>query len=398
MGKRRAKTPRRQHAPAKLTRKQSSRLERERRLERYLIIGAIVVAVAVVGVLAYGLINEYVIKAASSVATVGTTQIRTDEFQSRVRFLRANMALQLQQWEEQRRSIDPSTETSDLVLSYIDQSIRQLEATLAEENKGFIGAQAIDQLVRHELVRQEAARRGIDISPDEVQREIELEFNYDRDAAPPPVASTEVISPELEPQPVPTPVSEESFREQYDYFTKDILKPLGITDKQYRLWAEADVLDSMLRQEMAADLPSEAEQIQFRLLVVGDADHAQELSARFDGGEAFQTLVDQIEADEDTTDYVREFEWLPILQVEEALGPDVAAELWGLEPSAFAGPIASGDGLQFYIPDVLGHEVRTIEEGLIDTLADALFEEWVTAQMDSIVEISSYEERTPSNP
>ena len=398
MGKRRAKTPRRQHAPAKLTRKQSSRLERERRLERYLIIGAIVVAVAVVGVLAYGLINEYVIKAASSVATVGTTQIRTDEFQSRVRFLRANMALQLQQWEEQRRSIDPSTETSDLVLSYIDQSIRQLEATLAEENKAFIGAQAIDQLVRYELVRQEAARRGIDISPDEVQREIELEFNYDRDAAPPPVAPTEVISPELEPQPVPTPVSEESFREQYDYFTKDILKPLGITDKQYRLWAEADVLDSMLRQEMAADLPSEAEQIQFRLLVVGDADHAQELSARLDGGEAFQTLVDQIEADEDTTDYVREFEWLPIEQVEEALGPDVAAELWGLEPSGLASPLVSEDGLQFYIPDVLGHEVRAIEEGLIDTLADALFEEWVTAQMDSIVEISSYEERTPSNP
>ncbi len=389
---------RKQTSTAGLTRKQQSRVERERRLERYLIISAAVVGIAVVGVLGYGLLNEFVIEAASPVATVGETPIRSDEFESRVRFLRANMALQLQQWVEQRRSIDPSDETSDFVLNYIDQNISQLEATLAEENKGFIGGQAVEQLVRHEIVRQEAVRRGITATPDEVQRKVELDFNFDRDAASLPLTQTEVVTPGGESELLPTPVPKEAYLEQYDFFLKDILKPLGISEKRYLSWVEADVLEQKVRAQMAAGVPTEADHIAFRVLVISDEGRADDLAARLDAGEAFQTLVDEIDAEDETTDYVRDFEWLPRDRVAEALSPEMASELWDLPPGGHSGVIATPDGLNFYIAEVKGHEVRELETALLELLLDGEFEKWLAAQRDAFVEIGSYLDRTPSNP
>lgn len=398
MAKKATRPPSRRAAPSTLTRKQHSRLERERRLERYLKAGAIIVAVSVVGVLAFGLINEYVIKAASPVATVGDTRIRADEFQARVRFLRANMVLQLQQWEEQRRAIDPADETAEFVLGYIDQNIRQLQTALDEENKSFIGSQAVDQLVRHELVRMEAIRRGITPSPDDVQRKIELDFGYDRTAAALPLTQSDVVSSEVDAQPAPTPVSEQSFGEQYDSFIKNILKPIGVSEKLYRSWAEAELLETQLRERMSAELPTEADQITFRMIVLSDANRASELASRLDAGEAFQALVDEIEADEVTTEYVRDFDWLPIEQVEEQLWPEAAAELWELDVLATTGPMASPDLSSHYLAQVQGHEVRELDQALLDGLLDERFEEWIAAQVVAQVVIGSYADLTPTNP
>ena len=82
-------------APKELTRKQLSRLERDRRMERILRWSVIAVTVVVVGVLAYGLIVEKVVKARQSVATVNGTPITTAEFQARVRFRRMQMSSEL---------------------------------------------------------------------------------------------------------------------------------------------------------------------------------------------------------------------------------------------------------------------------------------------------------------
>ena len=307
----------RHKASAALTRKQQSRLERERRLERVVIGAAIGVAVLVVGVLAYGLINEYVLEARSPVATVGDSRIRTDEFQSRVRFLRANMALQLEQWRQQRTEIDPTIDSADLVLNYIDQNITQLEATLSEANKMFIGSQALDQLVRFQIVRQEAAARSLSVLPDEVQQMIEQDFGYDRFAEAAPLIETEPVTVTSESESPPTPVTEEIFRERYDSFLKDVLKPLSISESLYRSWSQAELLEERLRAEFGAEVPPEAEQVTFRLIVLSDPDNAAALAERLDGGGDFQALVDEIVADEEATDYVRDSDWLPLEQIEQ---------------------------------------------------------------------------------
>jgi hypothetical protein len=361
-----------------------------------LIAGSIVVAVVVVGVLGYGLITELVIKARSPVALVGETEIRTDEFQSRVKFLRANIALQLEQWRQQRREIDPAGETADLVLDYVDQNISQLEATLSEANKLAIGAEGLEQLVRHELVRQEAARQGIAVTPDDVQRKIELDFQYDRDAGLILDLETDPITDTAEPQ--PTPMTEEAFREQYDYFINDILKPLGISEALYRSWAEAELLEERLREDMAVDVPSEVEQAAYRIIAVADAERADELMARLDSGESFQTLVDEIAADEESVDYVREIDWGPLDQLEVTVGPDLAAALWALRPSNKIQYIPGEEGASHYLVEVVGRGMRAVDEELGALLVQSLFDDWLAEQRATSVQILPYSDRVPSQP
>jgi hypothetical protein len=392
------RAPQKRRAAAPLTRKQQSRLARERRLERAVIGAAVAVAVVVVGVLVYGLINEYVIVARSVVATVGETAIRTDEFQARVRLLRANMVLQLQQWRQQRTEIDPASDAADFMLSYIDQNISQLEATLAEESKGFIGSQALEQLVRFEIARQEAARIGLTVAADDVQRKIEQDFEYDRTQSLTEFSEPDTVTDTAQVESLPTPVTEEEFRERYDYFLTEVLKPLRISEDLYRKWARGELLEQRVRETFASEVPEEAEQISYRLIVATDLERAEELVARLNAGEAFQSLVDDVEADEESSEFVRESGWLPREQVDQALDPGIAAQLWEMEVGSTAGPLSSEDGFSHYVPELIGREVRELDAELRASLVDGLYEEWMAGQRAALVAVEDYQDRIPSDP
>ncbi|MCK4450892.1 MAG: SurA N-terminal domain-containing protein, partial [Anaerolineae bacterium] len=237
-------------APKKLTRKQYSRLERERSMKRLLIWGVTVVGIAVVGIMVYGLVVEKVIKAREPVAIVGGTSITTAEYQARVRFMQMRMQNELQYWLQQQQALDPTDQSMQFYLEYIQGNIRDLQTKLSPANAPVIGEQVLDQLIQEELVRQEAERRGITVAPEEVQREIERYFGYDRDPVTPtpgptvvtsPLTLTEVLTPTptAVPPPTPTPMTEEEFRRLYSTYLEQSLKPLDVSEQQYRSWVEA---------------------------------------------------------------------------------------------------------------------------------------------------------------
>ena len=139
-------------APKELTRKQQSRLERDRRTERILKWSVTAVTIVVVGVLAFGFITEGVIKARPSVAAVGGVPITTSEFQARVRFHRMQMVMNLNQMYVQQEALNPTDPNAQTYLEYIQGQILDLQGQLAEENALIIGDQALDQLIEEELV------------------------------------------------------------------------------------------------------------------------------------------------------------------------------------------------------------------------------------------------------
>ena len=66
---------------------------------------------------------------------------------------------------------DPNTQT---LYSYFLQQQQQLQQELGQTST----LQPLDELIDDELVRQEAARRGIAVTPEEVQKEIENQLGY----------------------------------------------------------------------------------------------------------------------------------------------------------------------------------------------------------------------------
>jgi parvulin-like peptidyl-prolyl isomerase len=391
-------------APRELTRKQLSRLERDRRMERILKWSVVAVVIAVVGVLTYGLVMEEIVKARQSVATVDGSPITTAEFQARVRFVRMQMQSELQYLLQQQQALDPTDQSTQFYLEYLQSSIRDLQSQLDAENKGLIGDQALDQLIQEKLVRQEAERRGITVSSGELQVAVEQYFGYDRDpeeatpVATSPVTSTAApdAEPTSTPLPTATPMTEEAFRQRYENFLKSI-RSLDISERQYRSWIETSLLLEKLQEQIREETPAMADQVKLFYLIMDDEERANEAAARLDAGEDFQALVDEFQADEEVTAYGGEMDWAPQDIVESRFDAEVASLAFSLEVGQRSQVMTSQDGAQYIIIEVVGHEERELDPLLRDQLGEEMFQEWLEAQ-ELLVVRGTYQDRVPEDP
>ncbi|MCP4544332.1 MAG: hypothetical protein GY832_45050 [Chloroflexi bacterium] len=388
-------------APKELTRKQLSRLERDKRMERILKWSVIAVTVVVVGILAYGLVVEKVIKARQSVATVNEVPITTAEFQARVRYMRRQKVRELEYLFFQQQSIaDPTDSEVQFYLEYLQNNISDLQSQLDVANALIIGEQTLEQLIQEEFVRQEAERRGITVSSEELQETVEESFGYDRNPPTPvpTVVSTNTLDlePESTPLPTPTPVTEDAFRLQYDNFVKD-LKLLGISEQQHRSWLRTSLLLEKLQEEMQTELPTTDDQVQLLYLFLDDPGRANEVSARLDAGEDFQTLIDELQLDENITAYGGEMDWSPQNVLESNFDAQVADLAFSLAVGEHSQPIVSQDGAQYTIIQVLDRGERELDQYVLDQLGEEAFQEWLEGQAD-LVERGTYRDRVPTDP
>lgn len=197
-----AKQPTLTPSPKTITNKKHiARLERERMQQRYLVTGAIVVVGLVLALILYGVLNEYVFKQMRPVAQVGSANISTADFQKQVKFSRYQLIAQLSQL-----MADP------IYSQFFGSYIQQMQAQLA--SPAIIGQQVLDAMIEDELVRQEAERRGITVTEQEVDKRMEEVFGFYPDGTPTPTAtqppvSTATLSPEqtalFPPTSTPTP-------------------------------------------------------------------------------------------------------------------------------------------------------------------------------------------------
>ncbi|MFO7742708.1 MAG: SurA N-terminal domain-containing protein [Anaerolineae bacterium] len=392
-------------APAEgLTRKQVSRLERENRIQRIIVGSVIIVGVLIVGIVGYGFVSEKMIKPREPVAIVDESAITTAEFQARVKFVRLQLQNQLLYLYRQQQALagQDSESGEQSFQEYLQGQISSLESQLAAENAEAIGEQVLDQMIQERLVAQEARRREIEVTSEELQDEIHASFGYDPDATPIPTPSSPVTSTDSlttpETAPTPTQMTEAEFQELYARYMREGLRPLGISEQQYRSWLEASLLTERLQQDMREDLPAEAEQVKLRFLTVDDQERAMELARRLDAGEDFEALAEEIQADEEQPGYSDELSWLPRESLQSRLGEELADQAWGLEVGDHTEPIGLGEQDQsYFIIQATGREVRQLEDAVREQMAEDAFQSWLDAQQ-AFVERRSIENRVPTQP
>lgn len=383
------KSKRRVRASKGLTRKQLSRLEREKRIEKWLLWSVAALLVVIALVLVYGFVTEKVVKAREPVAIVGDVPIETDEFQARVRFARMQMQFELERLIAQQRSLNMADPNSEFYLQYIQGNIRDLETQLSQANALAIGGQVLDQLIEGELVRQEAERRGLKVAPEKVQESIELYFGYDRNPATPtpaptdtpPLTPTDTLTPMPTdvPMPTPTPMTEDAFRQLYNDVLKS-WKELGVSEQQYRSWMESALLYDELRERMDADVPTTADQVTLRYVNVDSEEWASDFAARLDDGEDFESLAGELEDNEQVAGFDRELDWYPASTLEQLLSATLAELAFNLDVGEHSQAVADENGDRYHVIEVLGHEVREMDSYTLQQVQDEAFQEWVEAQ------------------
>lgn len=182
MAARRPKTP-------LVTRKHIARLERERRYIRILTGLALGIIALVVVLIGYGILEQTYLQYNQPVAVVNGEAITTRQFQGRVRLQRLILQNNIQQYQQlgQLFGIDVSSQIQPW------QNLLNSPETL--------GQQVLDQLIEDVLIRQEAKRRGITVSAEEIEEEIRRQFNFFPNGTPTPTLTpTPFFTPTLSPE------------------------------------------------------------------------------------------------------------------------------------------------------------------------------------------------------
>ena len=364
------------------TRVQARRRRKEEEQQRLVLIGLTILGILVVGLLAWGVIQQYVLAPRAPIAVVDGTPIPTEAFQRRVAYERFSLQNQLRQWQQFRSQFDPKGENP-----FLAQQINQLSARINDVEG--LSLQVLDKMIDEVLIREEAAKRGITASPEEVQAAIDAFFGFDREAAkttPPPtpipeptqpLTSTGTVTPTATPVPTPTPMSEEDFQKLYTNYLQQLQsRALGFSEEEFRGLFEVNVLRKKLQQAVCSDVPTTEEAVHARHILIAiktptpevvgegtptptpDAEavkkaeeealkKAQEIKARLDAGEDFAQLAKEFSDDPGSKDNGGDLGWFGrgkmVKEFEDAA--------FALEPGQISEPVKTPFG--YHIIQVL---------------------------------------------
>ncbi|MBN1954492.1 MAG: SurA N-terminal domain-containing protein [Anaerolineae bacterium] len=386
MAKRKKITP-----PRTLTKKQRGRAEKEARMTRWLIGSVIAVGVIVVATLAYGYIAEVIIRGREPVAFVNDRPITAGDFEARVLQRRIGLQLELDYYRIQQLNSDPT----DPMLEQLNEMIRGLEFQLNPDYAVLLGQQVLDEMVQEEVIRQEAESREITVSEDEIDQMIEEQFGYDREAR----AEAEETETETLTETVPTvePMTYADFQQRYEDYIDVVLKPSGLGVSGFREMMEASLLEEKVREEIIAEMDTEQDHVQFRFIAFESLEEASATLERLEGGELWEDLVAEIEADEGATAYAAEPDWQPQSIVAEQVGEELAAAIFATPVGGYVEPMMGSNGL-YYLIEVTGYEEqRELDSFLLIYMQNNFYNEWLTQQVETSVEYAEdWQDKVPT--
>lgn len=317
--------------PKIASKKHIARLERERRQTRIIQIIAALVVAAVILILGYGYLDINVLQKLQPVAEVNGEKITTKEFQARVQIQRGQMINQYMQYLQYQQ------------LFGMDVSAQLQQIKMSLDTSTTIGQQVLDAMIEEALIRQEAERRGISVSTEEIETFRQEQFRYFPNgtltptitptpvevvyptlsaeqmklvtvtpvptvgptATPLPTATLDLSAtptaestpaPTSTPLPTATPYTLEGYQSQYATAMAGFVET-GLTQAQYEQLFETELLRKKLFEAVTADTPREEEQVWARHILVADEESAKAVLERLNNGEDFAKIAQEVSQD-----------------------------------------------------------------------------------------------------
>ena len=395
------------------TKKHLARLERERIQRRYILIGALVVLLAVVILIGYGIIDQLYLQQIRPVANVNGEKITTKEFQALTRYNR-------------QRLVNSALQTYDLVQYFgndnatIYSIVNQLAQISNQLNPTQIGQETLDILIDAALIRQEADKRGISVSQLESDQFVSEAFGYYPEGtftptptnkplsnstlspaqyaliSPTPLATATLVptvtitvpvtltgTPSLEPTETPTqsptltptPYTEEGFKKIYQETLKQFQDTINFSEKDFTKIVTAQVYRTKLKTIILKELniSNEQEQVWARHILVTDEQIAKEVLKKLADGGDWTTLASEYSTDPGSKDKGGDLGWfgqgITVQEFEKAA--------FELKIGEISEPIKTQFG--WHIIQVIGHEIRIIPDYEYEQLQEEKFTEWLNS-------------------
>ncbi len=292
------------------------------------------------------------------VANVNGVIITTGQWQERVRFQRYNLL--------------------KLYELYLSLGISQEQINSSMDSPEEIGQQVLDQMIDESLIREEAKRRGINVSTDEIDKVIQEFYGFYANGTPTTTSLEKTATAENStskspstPEATATLYTLEGFKTNY---TKglEVWKSYNISEDTILDLVEVQLYRQKLFEIITADAPRTEEQIWARHILVEDGETAQIVLTRLQSGEDFEEVARETSVDSGSAVNGGALGWfgrgVMIKPFEDAA--------FELKIGEISDPIQSDFG--YHIIQVLGHEDRSVDDNRYQTIRETIFTEWLS--------------------
>jgi parvulin-like peptidyl-prolyl isomerase len=401
-----------QRAPQRITKKHLARSERERIQSRWLLGVIIAIAVIAIGILGYGWIDSAYIQPKKTVVTVNEDTITQGEFQGRIRIHQRELLGQLNSYMqmEQLFASDPQT------LASIQELQNQIRTQLAYPE--LVGQEVIYAMTRETLIRQEAEKMGIHVLPEEIERQIQQSFGFYPEGTPTPfptptpdatrvaaiAAASEATAepsptPTLPQTPIPTatPYVLEAYEVDYEQFL-DSLSDFGISEADFYVYIEAQLLEEKVREQFDPEIDRMAEHVLLQHILIFDEEIAQEALEQLESGDAWDDIVLEYSEDQSSRESSGDLGWNTLDDLVRILG-QMGLAAFSAQVDEVVGPIESQYG--WHLLRIVGRQDREILEAAYQEAVDNAFEAWIddlTTEAEIIVVDDWQDHLPPSGP
>ena len=421
-----------QNNPKVVTKKHLARLEREKRqinLIRTIALAGIVIVLLLLG---YGYLKINVLSLREPVATVNGVKITTEQWQERVRLERVNLYNQYNRYQffQQTFGMDTTQQQQEILL--------QLNTTET------IGQRVLDQMIDEILIRQEAEKRGITVSKEEVDSLLQESYNFYPNGTPSPtVTPTEVKYPTLSAQQLtlypatatateiptetpaatsesdtsvtptatftagpptptfvpdlptesPTPYTLEGYQTEFNK-TLTEFKGYGISEQTLRKVYELQILRTKLEEDIAKDVSHTETQVLVRQILVETEVKAVQVEEFLKAGESWEKVAKDFSTDPGSKDKGGVYEWAPASNYV----PEFRDAVLTQEIGVIGEPVKTEYG--YHIIQVIGREELPLTESQYQQKVQTAFDDWLTATREAADKTvnEAWKQRVPTEP
>ncbi|PKO07699.1 MAG: hypothetical protein CVU41_00560 [Chloroflexi bacterium HGW-Chloroflexi-3] len=402
-----------------VSKKHKARLQQEQQHRKMLIIASIIIVAIVLIVLAYGILDQTILKNQKPVAKVGDTVIRSEEFIKMVKLERQQMNGQAYQYETYKQFFGFDEQNS----AYFDSLIQQIQAQMAVPET--VGATVLTSMIDTQVIGFYAEENGIEVTEQEIQDAIQRDFGYFPNGTPTPentvipyatstmsptqyalitatptvtpieeddeseeesTTEVEVVETEATPEevedvisatptvsPSPTAYTEDLYQENYRSFVENFGK-IGLNEKDIQKLYRVQLISQKVYELITADIPTEEEQLWARHILVATVEEAEDVLTRLENGEDWSNIAAEVSTDTSNKDIGGDLGWFG----KNAMVTEFETAAFELEIGEISDPVETRFG--FHIIQLLGKEVRPIESSKLDQNKQISFNEWLTKE------------------
>ena len=433
-------------SPKIVTRKHIARKEREeKQIKTAVIVTGVVIGLALL-LLAYVLVDNYIVQPNKVVARVGDAEIKAGDFESNVTYSRLNMLSTASNYAYYAQLFGDSG-------SQFKSAGIELVAQLNDTE--LIGENVLNQMIDDQLIREEAAKRGITVTEAELKEAMQASFGFypmgtqtptitpttvytptwsseqidlirpTKTALPAPtstatpegweptleptaVSQTEVAAasttPTVEPTateiptvtPTPTVYTTKLYGKEVSNYLDEV-KNMGISARQIEEIFRMNLLRTKLLEDLTKDMLPQEEQVWVRHILVETQDVAQEVIDKMKNGGDWTVLAAQYSTDTSNKDNGGDLGWIGKNDSFIQEFKDAAFAL--NEPGEISAPVQTTYG--WHVIQLVTKATNNINASKFQQNKQVFFDNWLLEQRNARTDIQIDEiwrTITPSKP